>query len=55
LGRLQRSFLDESVCWVMAGAKGLGSLDLARALNVAGSIDISLSLVLLIFSRFSAL
>jgi hypothetical protein len=25
LRRIQRSFLDESVCWVMAGAKGLGS------------------------------
>jgi hypothetical protein len=38
LGRLQRSFLDESVCWVMAGAKALRSIDLARVLNVAGSI-----------------
>jgi hypothetical protein len=40
LRRIQRSFLDESVCWVMAGAKGLGSLVLARSLNVAGSLDI---------------
>jgi hypothetical protein len=37
--KLMRS-LDESVCWVMAGAKGLGSLDLARSLNVVGSLDI---------------
>jgi hypothetical protein len=37
LANLQRSFLDECVCWVMAGAKNLGSLDLARALNVVGS------------------
>jgi hypothetical protein len=37
LARLQRSFLDELVCWVMAGAKNLGSLDLARAPNVVGS------------------
>jgi hypothetical protein len=40
LRRIQRSFLDESVCWVKAGAKGLGSLDLARSLNVAGSLGI---------------
>jgi hypothetical protein len=37
LANLQRSFLDECVCWVMAGAKKLGYLDLARALNVVGS------------------
>jgi hypothetical protein len=48
LGRLQRSFLDESICWVMAGVKGLGSIDLARALNVAGSLPSS-SLVLCCF------
>jgi hypothetical protein len=37
LADLQRSFLDECVCWMMAEAKNLGSLDLARALNVVGS------------------
>jgi hypothetical protein len=37
LERRQRSFLDEAVCWVMAGAMGLGSIDVAKALNVAGS------------------
>jgi hypothetical protein len=26
IGRLQRNFLDELVCWVMAGAKNLESL-----------------------------
>jgi hypothetical protein len=34
---IQRSFLDELVCWVMAGAKGLGS---KRALNLAGSLAV---------------
>jgi hypothetical protein len=39
---IQRNFLDESVCWVIAGAKGQGPWihDLARSLNVAGSLDI---------------
>ena len=37
LANLQRSFLDECVCWMMVVAKNLGSLDLARALNVVGS------------------
>jgi hypothetical protein len=41
LANLQRSFLDECVCWVMTGAENLGSLDLAidlaSALNVVGS------------------
>jgi hypothetical protein len=34
LARLQRCFLDELRCWVLAGAKNIGSLGLARALNV---------------------
>jgi hypothetical protein len=34
LARLQRSFLDELVSWVMASAKNIGSLGLARALHV---------------------
>ena len=34
ISKVQRSFLDELVCWVMAGAKHLGNLGLVGALNV---------------------
>lgn len=37
IGKVQRNFLDELVCWMMAGAKLLVSFGLAEALNVAGS------------------
>jgi hypothetical protein len=36
IGKVQRSFLDELVCWVLAGAKHLGSLRVVEALNVVG-------------------
>jgi hypothetical protein len=36
LARLQRCFLDELMCWVLAGAKNIGSLGLARALKCRG-------------------
>lgn len=41
IGRLQRSSIDELMCWGMAGPQNLESLGLGRALNVVGSSFIS--------------
>jgi hypothetical protein len=39
---VQQCFLNELGCWVMAGAKHLGSLGLAEALWAAESISFGL-------------
>jgi hypothetical protein len=36
IGKVQRSFLDELACWVLAGAKHIGSLRLVVVLSVVG-------------------
>jgi hypothetical protein len=36
IGKVQRSFLDELACWVLARVKHLGSLRVVEALSMVG-------------------